>query len=128
MLSPDLVDNFSDMASVVRKGGTLLDGRGTVEPENPIWIDRPPLVSEFEVGVRPGPLSVSRVPDVADQLTSLDEGTDPSPGLRKGHSLFQNVQSFVGASLFFKGQALEDRDFDSLASEPACIAHLPDFA
>ena len=39
MLSPDLVDNFSDIASVVRKGGTLLEGQGTVEPENPLWVE-----------------------------------------------------------------------------------------
>ncbi len=39
MLSPGVFDNFSDIAAVVRKGGTLLDGEGTVEPDNPIWVD-----------------------------------------------------------------------------------------
>jgi len=39
MLGPDVVDNFSNIAAVVRKGGTLLEGQGTVEPENPIWVD-----------------------------------------------------------------------------------------
>ena len=39
MLSPDVMDAFSDIASVVRKGGTLMEGAGTVEPENPIWVD-----------------------------------------------------------------------------------------
>ena len=39
MLSPDVMDAFSDIASVVRKGGTLLEGAGTVEPENPIWVE-----------------------------------------------------------------------------------------
>lgn len=39
LLEPDVLANFADIASVVRKGGTLLDGEGTVEPENPIWID-----------------------------------------------------------------------------------------
>lgn len=30
--------HFSDMAGVVRKGGTL-EGQGSVEPENPIWVE-----------------------------------------------------------------------------------------
>jgi SAM-dependent methyltransferase len=32
------LSHFSDMAGVVRKGGTL-DGEGSVEPENPIWVE-----------------------------------------------------------------------------------------
>ena len=39
MLGPGLMESFSDIAGVVRKGGTLLEGQGTVEPENPIWVD-----------------------------------------------------------------------------------------
>jgi len=39
LLGPDVLDNFADIAAVVRKGGTLLEGQGTVEPENPIWVD-----------------------------------------------------------------------------------------
>lgn len=39
MLSGDLFNNFSDIAAVVRKGGTLLDGAGTVEPNHPIWVE-----------------------------------------------------------------------------------------
>ncbi len=39
MLSPDVIDAFSDIAGVVRKGGTLMEGAGTVEPENPIWVN-----------------------------------------------------------------------------------------
>ena len=35
----DLRHNFDDMAAVVRKGGTLLDGQGAVEPNNPWWVD-----------------------------------------------------------------------------------------
>ena len=35
---PQLVANFDDMAAVVRKAGTLHD-QGTVEPENPIWVE-----------------------------------------------------------------------------------------
>jgi SAM-dependent methyltransferase len=30
---------FHDMAGLVRKGGTLLEGEGTVAPDNPIWVN-----------------------------------------------------------------------------------------
>ena len=35
----DLIGSFGDMAAIVRKGGTLMGGEGTVEPDNPIWVD-----------------------------------------------------------------------------------------
>ena len=38
MLGAEMFDNFSDVAGAVRKGGTLLDGQGTVEPDNPLWV------------------------------------------------------------------------------------------
>jgi len=39
MLSEELLSNFSDIAAVVRKGGTLLEGQGVVEADNPIWVE-----------------------------------------------------------------------------------------
>jgi len=39
LLGDGVSAHFSDLAAVVRKGGTLMDGQGTVEPENPIWIE-----------------------------------------------------------------------------------------
>jgi SAM-dependent methyltransferase len=38
LTSTSLVDAFTDMAGVVRKGGTL-GGHGTMEPEHPIWVE-----------------------------------------------------------------------------------------
>ncbi len=35
---PQLTSSFNDLAAVVRKGGSLHD-EGTVEPENPIWVE-----------------------------------------------------------------------------------------
>src|SRR5438046_2971636 len=35
--SPGLAGNFSDLAAVVRKGGSTTGG--TVEPENPVWVE-----------------------------------------------------------------------------------------
>ena len=39
MLDDGLVSCFADVAALARKGGTLLEGEGTVEPENPLWVD-----------------------------------------------------------------------------------------
>jgi ubiquinone/menaquinone biosynthesis C-methylase UbiE len=30
---------FNDLAAVVRKGGTLMEGEGTVNPDNPVWVN-----------------------------------------------------------------------------------------
>ncbi len=38
LLAPSLVSNFDDLASVVRRGGTVSDDGGTVAPDNPIWV------------------------------------------------------------------------------------------
>ena len=38
LLSPMITDNFQDVASVVRKGGTLSDEGGTVSHDNPVWV------------------------------------------------------------------------------------------
>lgn len=39
MLSDFFIGNFHDMAAVVRHGRTQLQGQGTVEPNNPMWVD-----------------------------------------------------------------------------------------
>jgi SAM-dependent methyltransferase len=37
LLSPMIIDNFKDLAGVVRKGGTLSE-EGTIAPEHPVWV------------------------------------------------------------------------------------------
>ena len=37
--APELLDAYRDFTAVVRKGGTLMPGQGSVEPENPIWVE-----------------------------------------------------------------------------------------
>ena len=37
--NPELTGAFNDMANIVRKGGTLMEGEGSVEPNNPIWVE-----------------------------------------------------------------------------------------
>jgi len=39
MSNPALRDTYNNLASVVREGRTSLEGEGTVEPENPVWVD-----------------------------------------------------------------------------------------
>lgn len=38
LLTPSLITNFDDLATAVRRGGTVSDEGGTVAPENPIWV------------------------------------------------------------------------------------------
>lgn len=38
ILSTELRENFKDLASVVRKGGTVASEEGAIAPENPIWV------------------------------------------------------------------------------------------
>jgi ubiquinone/menaquinone biosynthesis C-methylase UbiE len=38
MLSADLVDGFRDLAGCVRKGGTTMSARGTMETQHPVWV------------------------------------------------------------------------------------------
>jgi len=37
--NPRLLGAFADLAAAVRKGGTVLDGQGSIEPENPLWVE-----------------------------------------------------------------------------------------
>lgn len=37
--NPELASAFNDMAAMVRKGGTIWEGEGSVEPDNPLWVD-----------------------------------------------------------------------------------------
>src|SRR5436190_7384986 len=39
LCSPDLRKHYEDLSAAVRKGGTTAEGEGTIEPENPIWVD-----------------------------------------------------------------------------------------
>ncbi len=37
--SPTLRDAFADLAQTIRRGTTILDGQGSVTPENDVWVD-----------------------------------------------------------------------------------------
>src|SRR5258708_16001370 len=38
LLAPQLVAGFKDLTAAVKKGGTIIEGGGTVAPENPVWV------------------------------------------------------------------------------------------
>jgi ubiquinone/menaquinone biosynthesis C-methylase UbiE len=38
LLSPALLEGFSDFTGAVRKGGTIVPDDGTIAPENPVWV------------------------------------------------------------------------------------------
>lgn len=37
--NPAFISAFGDVVTTVRQGGTILPGQGSVEPENPMWVD-----------------------------------------------------------------------------------------
>ncbi len=39
LLSPMLTDAFTDLAAVVRKGGTVISEEGSVAPQHPMWVE-----------------------------------------------------------------------------------------
>jgi ubiquinone/menaquinone biosynthesis C-methylase UbiE len=79
LCSPDLRKNYDDLAAAVRKGGTAAEGEGTIEPENPIWVD-------FARGMAP----LMSLP--AEKLADLLEARRGEPwkvlDLAAGHGMF----------------------------------------
>ncbi|HXM40558.1 MAG TPA: class I SAM-dependent methyltransferase [Bryobacteraceae bacterium] len=71
--------SFARLADAVRSGHTMMAGNGTVEPENPIWV-------EFALGMAPmmgalaGPLAAIVLDGLAGPLRVLD--------IAAGHGLF----------------------------------------
>lgn len=81
MLGSDVLGNFSDIAAVVRKGGTLMDGQGTVEPNNPLWVD-------FALSMSP---LVMPAADYIGNLVTKDVAGDKSLkvlDVASGHGMF----------------------------------------
>jgi 16S rRNA G966 N2-methylase RsmD len=39
LLSPTIMGSFDNLTEVVRQGGTLMAGEGTVEPDHPVWVE-----------------------------------------------------------------------------------------
>jgi ubiquinone/menaquinone biosynthesis C-methylase UbiE len=75
LMSPGLKEAFRDVAGAVRRGGTLLDGQGTVEPENPLWV-------EFARGMAP------LVRPAAEFMAELAGEVSKVLDIAAGHGLF----------------------------------------
>jgi SAM-dependent methyltransferase len=76
---PYHAEPFARLAEVVRSGHTVLPGGGSVEPENPIWVDFAKGMAPM-MGVLAGPLAAV----VLDGLTGLLRVLD----IAAGHGLF----------------------------------------
>jgi ubiquinone/menaquinone biosynthesis C-methylase UbiE len=75
LMSPGLKEAFCDVAGTVRKGGTLLDGQGSVEPNNPLWV-------EFARGMAP------LVRPAAEFMAQLAGEVSKVLDIAAGHGLF----------------------------------------
>jgi len=75
LMSPGLKEAFRDVAGTARKGGTLLDGQGSVEPNNPLWV-------EFARGMAP------LVRPAAEFMAELAGEVSKVLDIAAGHGLF----------------------------------------
>jgi 2-polyprenyl-3-methyl-5-hydroxy-6-metoxy-1,4-benzoquinol methylase len=79
LASPLLFSAFADVAAAVRKGGSVLGGAGSMEPEHPMWV-------EFARGM--GPLAAIQAELVAN-LVDADAGRPWKVlDVAAGHGLF----------------------------------------
>jgi SAM-dependent methyltransferase len=79
LLSPDLVEGFRDLAGCVRRGGTTVSARGTMETQHPVWVKFARVMGPV-IG-RSAPLIAELVDPKADRpLEVLD--------IAAGHGLF----------------------------------------
>lgn len=91
--SPMLTSGFNDLASVVRKGGTIVSAEGTMEPDHPVWVD-------FARSMAPMMVMPSRfiAKLVADSGRKVEKVLD----IAAGHGLFgiAVAQAMTGAHVF----------------------------
>ena len=77
--SEGLVRGFEDIAGVVRRGGTLLGGQGTMEEENPVWVD---FARDMV------PLASVPATRLAEHLCAGDERIEGVLDVAAGHGLY----------------------------------------
>jgi 2-polyprenyl-3-methyl-5-hydroxy-6-metoxy-1,4-benzoquinol methylase len=79
LFSSDLVDGFRDLANCVRKGGTTVSARGTMETQHPVWVKFARVM---------GPVIAANAPKLAELA---DPGADRPIrvlDIAAGHGLF----------------------------------------
>lgn len=89
---PELLEPYEHLADVVREGRTTLPGDGTVEPENPVWVEFAQSMAPMMAPLT-GPLGTIVLEGRAGPMRVLD--------IAAGHGLFgieiakQNLQAHV---------------------------------
>jgi SAM-dependent methyltransferase len=89
---PEVTEPLAHLADVVRAGRTSLEGAGTVEPENPVWVEFAEKMAPM-MGPMAGPLGAVVLEDHVGPMKVLD--------IAAGHGLFgieiakQNKQAHV---------------------------------
>ena len=90
--NPALREPFNQLADIVRTGRTVLPGEGSVEPENPIWVEFAKSMAPMMAGMV-GPLSEVILEGHSGPMQVLD--------IAAGHGLFgieiakQNLQARI---------------------------------
>jgi len=79
LLDSTLMENFKDLASVVRKGGPVIHEQGTVEPDHPVWV-------KFARGMAPLMAMPSEI--FAGLLTSGTKDKWKVMDIAAGHGLY----------------------------------------
>lgn len=77
--NPALYEPYLHLADVVRNGRTVLPGEGTVEPENPVWVEFAHSMAPM-MGPMAGPLGEIALEGLSGPLRVLD--------IAAGHGLF----------------------------------------
>jgi len=93
LMSPTLIEGFSNLTDAVKKGGTAIPDEGAVAPENPVWV-------EFARGMMP-----MMMPAAQEMAQRLDFETDKQLkvlDIAAGHGIFGiNVaQRFPNAEIY----------------------------
>jgi SAM-dependent methyltransferase len=92
MSNPQVNETYANLTDVVRNGRTLLPGTGTVEPENPLWVEFAEKMAPM-MGPMAGPLGAVVLNGHSGPMRVLD--------IAAGHGLFgieiakQNPQAHV---------------------------------
>jgi len=79
LCSPTICEPFQHLADIVRSGRTSLAGQGTVEPENPVWVEFANSMAPMAAAMC-GPLSSIVLEGLAGPIRVLD--------IAAGHGLF----------------------------------------
>ena len=77
--APGLTDGFRDVAACVRRGGTVLEGSGTVDEDDPVWVD-------FAQGMMPLMMMPAR--EIAELIPFPRDREIDILDLAAGHGIF----------------------------------------